>query len=179
MHVRDIMNHPVITCPSDSHVNLAAQLMWEHDLGAIPVVDNEGRLTGIVTDRDICMAAYTQAARLESIPVTTAMAKQVLSCHLDDSIEAAEQLMRAGQVRRVPVIDNDGRPVGIVAMNDLARLAARAKKSGVDREIVQTLAAVCAPRFRPDVPQTNHGAGPVTLAAPSPAERHNRRTAVQ
>jgi CBS domain-containing protein len=134
-------------------VNLAAQLMWEHDCGTIPVVDNGGRLTGIATDRDICMAAYTQGASLASIPVTTAMTTSVLSCHLDDSIESAERVMREGQVRRVPVIDTDRRPVGIVAMNDLARLAARAKKSGVDREIVQTLAAVCAPRFRPDAPQ--------------------------
>jgi CBS domain-containing protein len=164
MHVRDIMNHPVITCPSESNLNLVAQLMWEHDCGTIPVVDQEGRLAGIVTDRDICMAAYTQGALLESIPVTTAMAKHVLACHLDDSIETAEELMREGQIRRVPVIDNDARPVGIVAMNDLARLAARAKKSGVDREIVQTLAAVCAPRLRPDRLQTDHAAGPVTLA---------------
>jgi CBS domain-containing protein len=164
MHVKDIMHHPVITCPSDSHLHLVAGLMWEHDCGTIPVVDHEGRLTGIVTDRDICMAAYTQGALLQSIPVSAAMAKHVLACHVDDSIDTAEELMREGQVRRVPVIDNDGRPVGIVAMNDLARLAAHARKSGVDREVVQTLAAICAPRVHPARVRTDHAAGPVTPA---------------
>ena len=164
MHVKEIMTHPVITCPSNTTLDLAAGLMWEHDCGAIPVVDTEGRLAGIVTDRDICMAAYIQGTLLKSIAVSSAMAKHVLACHPDDSIDTAEELMRDGRIRRVPVIDNDGRPVGIVAMNDLARLAAHAKKSGVDREIVQTLAAVCAPRFRPDRLQTNHAAGPAIHA---------------
>jgi hypothetical protein len=63
-------------------------------------------------------------------------------------------------------------------MNDLARLAARARKSGVDREIVQTLAAVCAPRVRPDVPQADRAAGPVTLGFPRAPRRNNRRAAV-
>jgi CBS domain-containing protein len=121
MHVKEIMTHPVVTCSVDSYLNFVARLMWEHDCGTIPVVDREGRLAGIVTDRDICMAAYTQGGVLASIPVTTAMAKHVLASHVDDSVETAEELMTEGQVRRVPVIDNDGRPIGIVAMNDLAR----------------------------------------------------------
>lgn len=156
MHVKEIMTHPVITCSVDSSLSFVARLMWDHDCGAIPVVDREGRLAGIVTDRDICMAAYTQGGALASIPVTTAMAKQVLASHLDDSVETAEELMAEGQVRRVPVIDNDGRPVGIVAMNDLARLAGRTRKGGVDREVVQTLAAICVPRPHPDRKQMSH-----------------------
>lgn len=156
MHVKEIMTHPVVTCSIDSKLSIVARLMWEHDCGTIPVVDGEGRLAGIVTDRDICMAAYTQGGALASIPVTTAMAKQVLASHLDDSVETAEELMTEGQVRRLPVIDNDGRPVGIVALNDLARLAARTRKSGVDHEIVQTLAAICNPRPHLERFQMNH-----------------------
>lgn len=162
--MKDVMRHPVVTCSLESDVNHAAQLMWEHDCGAVPVVDDEGRLSGIVTDRDVCMAAYTQGAPLRSIPVATAMAKDVLACHVSDSVDTAEELMREGQVRRIPVIDNDGRPVGIVSMNDLARLAAHARKSGVDREIVQTLAAICSPRLRPEQAQVNHSTGEITLA---------------
>jgi CBS domain-containing protein len=74
------------------------------------------------------------------------MAKEVVAVHTDDTIEQAEALMRTSQVRRLPVLDHDGRPVGLVSMNDLARLAARARKSGVDRELVQTLAAMGQPR---------------------------------
>ncbi|HEX5217821.1 MAG TPA: CBS domain-containing protein [Vicinamibacterales bacterium] len=146
MHIKDVMSHPPVTCPSSSTLDHAARLMWEFDCGVVPVVDDEGRLTGIVTDRDICMAAYTQGQSLSAIPITTAMARHVVASRVGDPIEQVEQLMRDNQIRRLPVVDHDGRPVGIVSMNDLARLAARARKSGVDRELVQTMAAVCQPR---------------------------------
>ena len=150
MHVKDIMSHPVVTCPTSSTLDHAARLMWEFDCGVIPVVGDDGRVAGMVTDRDICMAAYTQGKPLNAIPVTSAMAHEVVAVHADDSIEHAEALMRGSQVRRLPVLDGASRPAGLVSMNDLARLSARARKSAVDRELVQTLAAVCQPRPRHD-----------------------------
>ena len=146
MYVKDIMNQPVITCASDCTLNVAARLMWEHDCGTIPVVDHEGRLAGIITDRDICMAAYTQGLPIQAIPITSAMTQYALACHLDDSVNTAEELMREGQIRRVPVIDNEGRPVGIVAVSDLTRFAANAKETNFDRGVVSTLAAISTPR---------------------------------
>lgn len=146
MRIKEIMSHPVVTCPTDSTLDHAARLMWEYDCGVIPVVNDEGRLAGVITDRDICMAAYTQGRALNTIAVTAAMAANVVAVHADDAIEQAEELMRDRQIRRLPVLDEDGRPAGLVSMNDLARLAARARKSVVDRELVQTLAAVCQPR---------------------------------
>jgi len=145
MRVKEIMSTPVATSPADSYLNRAAQVMWECDCGSVPVVDADGRLAGIVTDRDLCMAAYTQGQRLEEIPVRVAMASHVLVCHIDDSVETAEQLMREGQVRRVPVIDNDGRPVGIVSLTDLARAAAKGKAAS-GRELVETVVAIVEPR---------------------------------
>lgn len=152
MHIKDAMTHPVVTCPVDSTGDMPARLMWEFDCGVIPLVDEDGRLAGMVTDRDLCMAAYTQNKPLSEIQVSSAMAKDVVRCHHDDSIETVESLMRDHQIRRVPVVDTDGRPVGLFAMNDLARLASRAKKSGVDREVVRTLAAVCRPRHAVPAP---------------------------
>lgn len=146
MQIKDIMSHPPVTCPVSSTLDHAARLMWEFDCGIIPVVKDDGRLAGVVTDRDVCMAAYTQGRPLASIPIATAAAKQVVAVHASDSIEQVEQLMRENQIRRLPVLDGDDRPIGLVSMNDLARLAAHAKKSGVDRELVQTLAAVCQRR---------------------------------
>jgi len=146
MHIKDIMSHPVVTCPVDSTADVPARLMWEFDCGVIPMTDQEGRLAGIITDRDVCMAALTQNKPLGDIQAASAMAKNVAACRPDDSVEAVETAMRANQIRRIPIIDADGRPVGLVAMNDLARLAARARKSGVDRELVETLATVCQPR---------------------------------
>ena len=146
MQIKDIMSHPVVSCPADSTLDHAARLMWEFDCGIVPVIGDDGRLAGIVTDRDICMAAYTQGRVLSAIPVGTAMATQVVAVHGEELIEQAEHLMRDSQIRRLPVLDNDNRPVGIVSMNDLARLAARAHKNAVNRELVETLAAVCEPR---------------------------------
>jgi CBS domain-containing protein len=146
MQIKDVMSHPAVTCSSTSTLDHAARLMWEYDCGIVPVVNDDGKLAGVVTDRDVCMAAYTQGKPLSAIPVGIAMAKQVIAGHTRDLVEQAEQLMRANQIRRLPVIDDDGRPIGVVSMNDLARLAVRAKKSAVDRELVQTMAAVCQPR---------------------------------
>ena len=146
MQIKQVMSQPVVTCPADSTLDQAARLMWEFDCGVVPVVGDDGRLTGVVTDRDICMAAYTQGRALNAIPVSTAMAKQVVAAHDDDSVESVETLMRTSQVRRVPILDGEDRVTGLVSMNDLARLAVRAHRPGVDRELVKTLAAVCQPR---------------------------------
>jgi CBS-domain-containing membrane protein len=140
------MSQPVITCPDDATVDRAAQLMWEHDCGMIPIVNPEGRLAGVITDRDICMAAYTQGRPLCEIPVAAAMAKDVMAAYADDPVENAEALMAHGQVHRLPVLDKNNWLVGVISLNDLARLAARVRKNGIDREFVQAMAAVCEPR---------------------------------
>ena len=147
MQLKEVMNQPVVVCPETATLDLAAHLMWEQDCGIIPVVDSEGRLTGVVTDRDICMSAYTQGRPLSAIPVTTAMARTVVAGREDDAIESAEQLMQDNQIRRLPVVDADGRPAGMVSLNDLARLVAQARRSASDRDLVQTLAAICRPRM--------------------------------
>ena len=150
MHIKEIMSQPVVSCPMNSTLDHAARLMWEFDCGVIPVVDDDGRVAGIVTDRDICMAAYTQGKALSAIPVATAMARDVAAVHADDGIDQVEKLMRDKQVRRLPVLDGESRLTGLVSMSDLARLSARASRSAVERELVQTLAAVSQPRPRPD-----------------------------
>jgi CBS domain-containing protein len=164
MHVKELMSHPVVTCTTEDHLDVPARLMWEFDCGVIPVVDHEGRLAGVVTDRDVCMAAYTQGRILSEIVVTTAMASNVLVCHPDEDILAAEQLMREGRVRRIPVIDAAGRPEGIVSLNDFARATARGRKSGVDRELVATMAAICEPRRQ--VGDAHVSARPVLTTVP-------------
>jgi CBS domain-containing protein len=148
MHLKDVMSQPVVTCPVTSTLDVPARLMWEFDCGVIPLTDDEGRLGGIITDRDICIAALTQGKPLHEIPVAGAMAAYAAVCHAEETVEAAERLMKSAQVRRVPVVDGEGRPVGLVSLNDLARLAVHARRSGVDREFVQTMATICRPRPR-------------------------------
>jgi CBS domain-containing protein len=100
--------------------------MWEHDCGVVPVVgegNGTARLVGMLTDRDICMAAYTQGATLRDIPAARAMARQVFSCRPTDSLAVALRIMRTNQVHRLPVVDADDRVVGILSLADVAREA--------------------------------------------------------
>jgi CBS domain-containing protein len=153
MNVSDLMTKTVKSCGTDDNLQRAAQIMWENDCGAVPVIDGDGRVVGMITDRDICMAAYTQGQPLWNIPVSSAMADQVHMVRESDSLDVVETLMRNVRVRRAPVVDADGRLRGIVSMNDLARHARRSsdrKADGLSSDsVVQTLAAICAPHAAP------------------------------
>jgi len=146
MRIRQVMSRAVVTAPLESTAGVTARLMWEYDCGIIPLTDRDGRLAAVVTDRDLCMAAYTQGQPLGAIPVTSAMSSRVIACHAEDSVEKVEQLMRDNQVRRVPVIDGEGNPIGMVSLADVARIVQTKKDAASDRGIVRTLAAVSQPR---------------------------------
>jgi CBS-domain-containing membrane protein len=120
--VQEIMTDAVASCSSDEPLNAAARQMWEHDCGAVPVVAG-GKLVGIITDRDICMAAYTQGRPLTAIAIRDVMARHVHACRSDDTLERAASLMADARVRRLPVVDAEHRLVGIVSMADIARSA--------------------------------------------------------
>jgi CBS domain-containing protein len=149
MNASELMTTAVRSCGIDDTLQRAAQIMWETDCGIVPVVDRDGRVVGMITDRDICMAAYTKGQPLWQIPVSGAMAQQVHAVHEHDPLEAVETLMRRVRVRRVPVLDGDERLKGILSMNDLARRthpSVGRKTNGLSGDsIAQTLAAICEP----------------------------------
>jgi CBS domain-containing protein len=148
--ISQIMKADVEICAPDDNLAAAAARLWDADIGCLPVVEVAGQVIGMVTDRDICMAAYHSGRPLHEIPVSVAMAKKVLSCPPDATLVEAEQIMRSGQVRRLPVVDSDGFLVGIVTLNDLALLAereiGRKHRDLTAKEVMATLAAVSAPR---------------------------------
>jgi len=144
MKVSKLMTTTLYTCRSTEFLDTPAKLMWDHDIGAVPVVDDRGRLVGIVTDRDIAMAAHLCGEPLGCIRVITTMSPHVLSCRPDDEVASVETLMATRQIRRMPVIDERGMPIGIVSLNDLAR--AVAPKGLTTNEVATTLAGVSAPR---------------------------------
>ena len=86
MKVEQIMNRGVKTCGPQDSLNKAAQIMWEESCGAVPVVDEQLNPIGFLTDRDICMAAYTQGKSLDALRVETAMARKVVSCEVEDEL---------------------------------------------------------------------------------------------
>lgn len=148
MLVQDLMSKPAITCHVNDVMNLVAHQMWNHDCGAIPVVNDDGKLVGMITDRDICMAAYTQSRALDAILVNSAMATHVISVRPHQTLAEVERLMAQHQLRRIPVVDDDHRPVGMISLNDLALECARPDtrmKLGT-LGIASTLAAICQPR---------------------------------
>jgi len=110
---------PRVCSPQDS-LGSAARIMWETDCGAVPVVDAEGLLLGIVTDRDICMASYTRGQSPGVLSVESTMSRDVSAASPDDTLGHIARLMGEKQVRRVPITEH-GRLVGIVALADIAR----------------------------------------------------------
>ncbi|HET9622931.1 MAG TPA: CBS domain-containing protein [Kofleriaceae bacterium] len=148
MKAQDLMSKPAVTCHVNDSLNVAAQKMWEHDCGALAVVNDDGALTGMITDRDVCMAAYTQGRPLSECLVHTAMSTRVRSATAEQSASDLAQIMAEGQIRRVPIVDAANVPIGMVSLNDLAIEASRpntAMKHGLAK-IAHTLAAICKPR---------------------------------
>lgn len=146
MRIEQIMSQPPVSCGVQVSLDAIARLMWEHDCGAIPVTGNDDRIIGIVTDRDVCMAAYTQGRPLHEVPVQDAMAKEVFTCRPYDSVEDAEHLMGEKQVRRLPVVNDAGQAVGMLSLGDIAREFATSRRKNEIRGLVQTLSGICTPR---------------------------------
>jgi CBS domain-containing protein len=145
MNVQGVMTKTVWTCRTDEAMSAAARLMWEHDIGAVPVLDAKGKLVGIVTDRDLCMCAYFTGEPLTAVPVEHAMSKAVFRIEPGQTIEKAEELMRSKRIRRLPVVEGDAL-VGMISVGDIARVA-QTRKAVSARDVNATLAAIVEPRL--------------------------------
>ena len=120
MQVRDLMNPSVVTIEPTSSAALAARLISRHNVGALPVCAGDGRLRGVVTDRDIvlrCVAAEEDPAQT---PVRDIMTRCCATVSPEDDCREATRLMAAQQVRRLPGVE-DGKVVGMISLSDLAR----------------------------------------------------------
>jgi CBS domain-containing protein len=148
MRVEEIMSTRLETCRPEDSLQAAARSMWDHDIGILPVVAADGRLTSVVTDRDIAMAACIRGKPLGDIKVSEAMSKRLVTVLPSDDLHLAEERMRAEQVHRTPVVDGSGSLKGIITINDLAHhLRSRRMANGVTpEEVAGTVAAISAPR---------------------------------
>ncbi len=146
MNIEKLMSTKLAVCHPHDSLSTAAQLMWEHDCGSVLVVDDDEAIVGIITDRDICMAGYIRGRALHTISISDTMSNQVFSCSADDSLETAGQRMADNQVRRLPILDSENRPIGVLSLNDIARYGASSELGGgLDHEVAQTLAAISQP----------------------------------
>ncbi len=142
MDVKRLMKHEVRTCHRDDMLNTAARIMWEEACGCVPVVDAESRPIGFLTDRDICMAAYTQGRPLGELGVESAMARSIVSCGSEDDLAHAMQLMRNNSLRRLPVVNASGVLVGLLSLDDIACASQRNLRGATDHNLAGYVADV-------------------------------------
>ena len=123
MRIEDLMTHPVHTCFPHDTLEQVAHEMLACDTGCLVVIDDYRRPIGMITDRDLAMAAYTHREPLAGLQARAAMSSAVVTCYPGTTVRELELQMQASQIRRVPVIDTAGILVGIVSLTDLARAA--------------------------------------------------------
>lgn len=149
MQVRDLMSTPAVSCREGYSLSTAVRLMRDRDCGALPVVDDDDRIIGIITDRDVCMAAYTKRRLLDDLSVAEITRGDVFSVAPGDTLQRAERVMAEHQVRRLPVVDANDSVVGVLSLNDIVREGQRERsltsKELHSDEVLQTLAQICQP----------------------------------
>ena len=120
MTVRDVLakrDRDPITCRPEDTVQSAATLMSSNRIGAMPVQDGEGRVVGMISERDIVRAFSTHSARLIDLLVSDLMTREVITCTSDSPIREAMQTMSTKRIRHLPVFEN-GKFVGVVSIGD-------------------------------------------------------------
>jgi CBS domain-containing protein len=135
MKVRDLMHEGIEMMAPDTPVIKLAKKMREKDIGAIPVGDN-GKVLGIVTDRDITVRAVASGKDLSQVTAQDVMTKGVVCCRDTDKVRDVLQIMEKKQIRRVPVTDENERVVGMVSLGDISQ-----GMPGKAREVLQAVAA--------------------------------------
>ena len=145
------MTDEVQSCAPETNLATVAMQMWRGDFGAMPVVAGR-KVVGMITDRDICMAAATKHRDPANIRVKEVISGQVYGCSCDTDIREALKIMQQKKVRRLPIIRpiinaEDGSLCGILSLNDLALKATTERKSALSAEDVEnTLRAICTHR---------------------------------
>ena len=146
MKTRDVMMGTPYYCQLDSNLGSATELMWTGNCGFLPVMGTNGKIVGVVTDRDICIALGTRNRVAGDITVREVMSDRLFACSPDEDVHIALQMMKEGGVRRLPVIVENGTLVGVISMDDLL-LRAEAKGIGKQpelstEEVVRTYRAI-------------------------------------
>jgi CBS domain-containing protein len=116
--------------------------MWDGDCGILPVLD-EGKLVGVVTDRDMYIALATRDARAAQVTVDAVATKNVATCTPEDDVHVALEKMRDARVRRLPVVGFGDTVLGLLSLNDIVLAAGKDKSLGND-DVVETMQAICA-----------------------------------
>jgi len=147
MKVKDVMTKDARAVWLTESLAEAAKSMWDKDCGILPVIKDGKKVVGLITDRDICMAAATRQRTPSAITVEDVMTGEVYSTGPDEDIHRALEVMREHKVRRLPVVDAEGELKGILSMNDIVLKAKgpNGKKTTplTYADVVKTFKAIC------------------------------------
>ena len=137
----EVMTKNLVCCLPNDMVAKVAQLMKSKDIGPVPIIENEQtkKLVGIVTDRDLALKIVAEGRDAKSTKAEEVMTRKVVTCRGEDDVQKALDAMSEHQLRRIPVVDNDNRIVGIIAQADVAtRVDQPAKTAEVVKDISQS-----------------------------------------
>ena len=145
MKVKELMTTDVKRCTPETNLAAAAKIMWEGDCGAVPVTDERDRVVGVITDRDICIAAATRPRTEGEIPVKEVISKPLYTCAPGDDVRSALEIMKTRKIRRLPVVEQNGRLAGIVSIHDIA-VQSRTRSSDISTDsVLDAFIAITAP----------------------------------
>jgi len=150
MKVQEIMTSDVQCRSPDTNLAAAAKMMCDSDCGALPVLNIHGQVVGVITDRDICIAAATKNKVASDITVWETVSGKAFTCQMDDDVHTAMDIMKRERDRRLPVVEEDGVLQGMVGMNDFVFLAGETKGGKIPGisygDVVRTIKAISAHR---------------------------------
>lgn len=146
MKVKETMVSDVATCQLETSLEAVALAMWNNDCGCVPVVDQDMKPVGMVTDRDIAMSSALQHKPLWDISADDIIhAHSLFKCYADDNITDALKVMREKKVRRLPVVNKQGQLTGIISMGDIIAFSETKKSAALAyNETAAMLKAVTA-----------------------------------
>lgn len=138
MRVEEIMTKNVAVCMPSTTISECAKLMLDNDCGEIPVVDEEGTIAGVITDRDITCRVVAKGEDPTTAEVSHYMTKGVTTIKKEDDIQLCQQLMSDNQVRRLPVVDDEMHCIGIVSQAHIARKSSRQEAGNLAKSLSET-----------------------------------------
>jgi CBS domain-containing protein len=136
MKIKELMHKGVEAVSPDTPIAAVAKTMRDKDIGAIPVM-HHGQLVGMITDRDLAVRALANGQDLASLTARSVMTAGVVSCRDSDDADQAVQLMESRHIRRLPVVDEDQRMVGMVSLGDLCH----ALPADISAEVLRSVSA--------------------------------------
>jgi len=185
--IEDCMTVEVVECRPDTDLEHAAHLMWSHDCGVLPVVDEERRVVGVLTDRDALMCAYTTGKPLRELCAADCMTTEVRTCLAGETVRSVLRTMGDSRVRRLPVVDEHGVLGGVLSVNDVVHALESTADAHTRARLLEDLLATLAsigehrgPGARVRTPQVVEvRPAPADKARPAPSGKARTRAAAR